>query len=79
MKKRFVPKFNFHDKECRAYNENTEIQKKVIGHTSNGPIIIEQELVVDTYCSIQNKYDFDCTECPVYKAKIREANGDKDG
>lgn len=77
MKKQFFPKFNFHDKECRAYNENTETQKRVIGHTADGPIIVEQESVVDTYCSVHKKYDFDCLECPVYKAKTRTGNGDK--
>lgn len=75
MKKVFSPKFNFHDKECRAYNENTELQKKIIGNTPDGPIIIEEESVVDTYCSIHKKYDFDCTDCPVYRAKIREISG----
>ena len=74
MRKKFVPKFRIHDKECRAYNENTEIQKKVIGSTIEGPITIEEEIVVDTYCSIHGKYDFDCTECPIYKAKMREVN-----
>lgn len=73
MKKSFVPKFNFHDKSCRAYNESTEIQKTEIGSTVDGPIIVEKEIVVDTYCSVHKKYDFDCSGCPLYKAKKREA------
>lgn len=63
--------------KCTAYNPNYETVKKIIGHSSNGPIYHEQELLVNEYCSMMNSYDFDCETCPVYKAYKRSLNEKK--
>lgn len=56
------------NKKCPAYDVNTEIVRKIIGYSTNGPIWAEKELIVSEYCSMKSVYDFDCTDCPYYKS-----------
>ena len=54
-------------KNCPALDETTEIKKINIGNTSQGPIIIEKEDIVDQYCRIKKTNLFNCDECNHFK------------
>ena len=64
------PNIPFYDASCHAYNPMYETRKTIVGHSSNGPIYVEQELLVNSYCSLIDSYDFNCKDCPIFKAKM---------
>ena len=55
------------NRNCPALNETTEIKKKNVGNTSNGPIIVETEEIVDQYCQIRKTNVFDCNKCNYFR------------
>ena len=58
------------NKNCRAYNKNTEIEKTEIGSAGGQPIYKETEIILSETCSMFNKIDdFDCDNCPFGKTK----------
>lgn len=79
MKQKKKPEIDFHDEDCIAYTPIYEIQKMVIGSTAAGPIYSEKDIVVNTYCSATDRYDFNCRDCPVYiaKEKAKKQNVDE--
>ena len=63
------------EKNCIAYNKNTEIEKTIVGVVNGMPIFKETEIILSEHCTVFNKSDdFDCESCPLRKELLRDEN-----
>lgn len=55
------------DKSCPFIEVHTAIKKVHVGNTSNGPIYVEKEEVVNEECKLKNTSFFNCEGCKYSK------------
>lgn len=60
--------------KCPAYNPIVEIQKVEIGSADGEPIYCDKEVLINEYCSACNSNTFDCSECQLYLAEVKNGN-----